>query len=1001
MCSPSHSNAARLATTCVFLLAILFCTSATAGAIARETIRGTTPNPPNGGPGLTILPVDQNPQPPARSGYSEQAARERFREFIRSKDGSRTWDEIGGDDIHVYSQEHARAESIDIDSNGNIFIAVALTLGEESEIRIFRSTDHGSTFQMWGRLWDAAYVEEYVEPCLRVVEGTVEACYVAYSVMQTGVPNQIRMVSSPLDGDLATWSSPVTVLADASIDFAYARFTTDVTSYSGFYIYLVAEGDDFNGTDIWFTRSTNQGASWESPYMLATLNVSDRMYCRPDIAYGFGGHLHVTWYFRDAALTFDPSIRYRHGANWASNGLADWDYWQTMTSTSNGSSDTDPRIEAAKYGPEVVLIFSRYADEGYDNDPGLFVSMDNGTTFGSEIHLTDAFYLMGDIEEDPATDTWYIGGGDFNEPVIQRAHVSDLTSWSAMEHFSDHYYEMDFYNVMGLALNPAMDNRPAMTWWNGFIEADNSVYFDGEWRGDPGYPNYEEDFPIDLAATPISPPAVADIDGDGDLEIVFSDADGNIQVFSHNGTPLPGWPVDVDTPLSDGPVAIGDLDGDGELDLVVGTADGEVYAYDRTGQLMTGWPSQITGTGQSVYVSLGALGGPYPLTVVACSDHNILFRNNRGISPLGTHGWNLNPDYDFHYPAACGDIDNDGITEVVAGFGPFVVGVELYSLDMQFQEYIGNLVSDAVTLADIDGEGDVEIFAPTETGVLYGFDGDGSYLPGFPFDTGSGYELTSAAIAQMLGTWEPELAFASKNQEVHLIYSTGSEYPGYPNYTTVGWWIYGAPIVGRVDGTSSDVIIGDRGNRCWAWSNLGALVPGFPKEVANQINLSPAMGDLDLDGSVELVALTNGQLLVMDLNQTETDASRTWPMYGHDPQRTGCSDCPQDVTTAVQSPVGTTRVSFAAPSPNPIIGSTTFSYSIPVEAVVALDIFDVRGRRVYTVSRTEQTPGPHVVIWHGKNNRGQSLPSGQYLARLTVDGPGISDRQVRKITILR
>jgi hypothetical protein len=155
---------------------------------------------------------------------------------------------------------------------------------------------------------------------------------------------------------------------------------------------------------------------------------------------------------------------------------------------------------------------------------------------------------------------------------------------------------------------------------------------------------------------------------------------------------------------------------------------------------------------------------------------------------------------------------------------------------------------------------------------------------------------------------------------------------------------------------------------------------------------------------VEVVFVSDTQLLVMDINNTETDPHRTWPMYGHDPQRTGCSDCPEDLVTAVDPDApgsGVTRVSFAPPSPNPSYGAATFQFALPVRAAVSLDIFDLRGRRVYTAYREETEPGVKTVDWHGRDKRGERLASGQYFARLRVRGPGVSELLTRKVTLVR
>jgi FG-GAP-like repeat len=75
--------------------------------------------------------------------------------------------------------------------------------------------------------------------------------------------------------------------------------------------------------------------------------------------------------------------------------------------------------------------------------------------------------------------------------------------------------------------------------------------------------------------------AVADVDGDGFLEMVAVDTRGNVAMLALNGTVL--WDTNVRSPLAQ-PPSFGDIDGDGRLEVVFGSAAGEVHALDaRTG----------------------------------------------------------------------------------------------------------------------------------------------------------------------------------------------------------------------------------------------------------------------------------------------------------------------------------------------------------------------------------------------------------------------------------
>lgn len=97
-------------------------------------------------------------------------------------------------------------------------------------------------------------------------------------------------------------------------------------------------------------------------------------------------------------------------------------------------------------------------------------------------------------------------------------------------------------------------------------------------------------------------PILADLDGDGIPEIILQDAT-SIYVYRADGTLFPGWPVALDIPAEPGSTflsltdyspqpAVGDIDGDGQPDIVVAYA-GYVAAYDRFGRIIPGFPKNL------------------------------------------------------------------------------------------------------------------------------------------------------------------------------------------------------------------------------------------------------------------------------------------------------------------------------------------------------------------------------------------------------------------------
>jgi hypothetical protein len=72
--------------------------------------------------------------------------------------------------------------------------------------------------------------------------------------------------------------------------------------------------------------------------------------------------------------------------------------------------------------------------------------------------------------------------------------------------------------------------------------------------------------------------------------------------------------------------------------------------------------------------------------------------------------------------------------------------------------------------------------------------------------------------------------------------------------------------------------------------------------------------------------------------------------------------------------------------PNPFNPSTTISFNIPHGYTglqqVSLKIYDLRGKQVRTLLDSETSPGSHKVVWLGKNDTGDRVPSGIYLYSL-------------------
>lgn len=131
---------------------------------------------------------------------------------------------------------------------------------------------------------------------------------------------------------------------------------------------------------------------------------------------------------------------------------------------------------------------------------------------------------------------------------------------------------------------------------------------------------------------------------------------------------LNGWPQDVAHPSYSSP-ALADLDGDDDLEIVVGAGDlfkgtgGSAYAWHHDGQAVQGWPIAAAGP---------IMASPVVADINGDQIQEILMPDN-SIRILGPNG-DVNATLVIHWPAffvspAVGDTDGDGRADIWVGGG--------------------------------------------------------------------------------------------------------------------------------------------------------------------------------------------------------------------------------------------------------------------------------------------------------------------------------------------
>lgn len=255
-------------------------------------------------------------------------------------------------------------------------------------------------------------------------------------------------------------------------------------------------------------------------------------------------------------------------------------------------------------------------------------------------------------------------------------------------------------------------------------------------------------FPLSLTGGATKTPVLADLNGDGVLEILIEERswpDGYLGVYSGDGTVYPGFPVTLDyIPASS--VAVGDITGD-NIPEIIAESYYSIYAFDNEGNVLEGFPFTPGNERVFSYSSpvLADLDGDGFREIIA-GDHS-LAGGNGAVHVLkndGTalEGWPQYVSYWIYGPAAVGDIDGDGELDVAVGDQVLSTTPvnRVYAWDQEGNDLPGwptdpiNSINNQIILADLDGDGEVELMWDDNTSenVYLGYNHDGTPMEGWP-----------------------------------------------------------------------------------------------------------------------------------------------------------------------------------------------------------------------------------------------------------------------------